>query len=168
MHVQWGCIDLLSPTWAWRAPYAWNEWECALSEPPPDVVVRVVNGNDCRSARKLFQAFAKDLEFPSYFGFNWDALDECVADLEWLPANGYMIILSHAMEILPNNERDFRFLVEALKHAAEDFRSPATDSVTERPKGFCVVWHCLLEEEVELQERLFNVGVSSSRLPVAE
>jgi hypothetical protein len=116
----------------------------------------------------LFQAFARDLEFPSYFGFNWDALDECVADLEWLPAAGYMIVLSHAMDVLPKQGGDFRFLVEALKLAADGFRAPATDSVTERPKGFCVVWHCLPEEEGELQERLFKTGVSASRLPVTE
>jgi RNAse (barnase) inhibitor barstar len=32
----------------------------------------------------LLRYIAAELNFPDYFGFNWDALDECLADLSWL------------------------------------------------------------------------------------
>jgi hypothetical protein len=32
----------------------------------------------------LLRTVAKGLRFPAYFGMNWAALDECLADLEWL------------------------------------------------------------------------------------
>jgi RNAse (barnase) inhibitor barstar len=41
-----------------------------------------------------FEILAKALDFPAYFGRNWDALEECLRDLDWLPANGYVIWLT--------------------------------------------------------------------------
>ncbi|RZN12286.1 hypothetical protein CWO91_04895 [Bradyrhizobium genosp. SA-3] len=42
----------------------------------------------------LLRLIAKQLRFPDYFSENWDALEECLRDLSWLPAG--RIILEHA------------------------------------------------------------------------
>ena len=31
------------------------------------------------------------MQFPAYFGHNWDAFEECVTELTWLPAQGYVL-----------------------------------------------------------------------------
>lgn len=46
-------------------------------------IVRVPRG--LRSKEKLLGVYAERLEFPDYFGWNWDALEECLRDLSWLP-----------------------------------------------------------------------------------
>ena len=43
----------------------------------------------------LFQTFVDVFKFPEYFGYNWDAFDECMNDLAWLKVNLYTIILKN-------------------------------------------------------------------------
>jgi hypothetical protein len=46
---------------------------------------RCVDGAQAADEPGLLAAVARALDFPDYFGGNWDALDECLADLSWLP-----------------------------------------------------------------------------------
>jgi hypothetical protein len=45
----------------------------------------VIRGAECRTEHDLFAEFSAALQFPRYFGWNWAAFEECVADLSWLP-----------------------------------------------------------------------------------
>lgn len=55
-----------------------------------------VDGTALTTERGLFDALSAALQFPSYFGMNWDALDECLRDMEWLPAKGYVLYVYEA------------------------------------------------------------------------
>lgn len=46
--------------------------------------------------KELFTVVSLAMQFPKYFGNNWDALDECLGDMGWLPANGYLLVLHDA------------------------------------------------------------------------
>ena len=65
--------------------------------------VRVPSG--IRSKEKLLGIFAKQLQFPGYFGWNWDAFEECLRDLSWLP-DQQLIVVVH--ESLPFGETENR------------------------------------------------------------
>jgi Barstar (barnase inhibitor). len=56
------------------------------------LVVRVPAG--VRSKQKLLKILADKLDFPGYFGWNWDALEECLGDLSWL-SEGQPVVIVH-------------------------------------------------------------------------
>ncbi|MFY9315674.1 MAG: barstar family protein [Burkholderiales bacterium] len=64
---------------------------------------------------QLIARLAKALEFPAWFGGNWDALEDCLGDLSWLSAPGYVLLIEGAKD-LPIVERGT--LVDILAAAA--------------------------------------------------
>src|SRR3954465_14539189 len=78
----------------------------SLVRPPTGYALKVIKGRQCKTPANLFAEFAQVLEFPDYFGHNWDALEECLADLEWLPAKGYILIITEAYHVLPDDEEE--------------------------------------------------------------
>lgn len=54
----------------------------------------------------------KGLRLPDYFGMNWDALNETIRDLSWLPPG--QIVLAHADLPLandPTNQRKYLSII---------------------------------------------------------
>jgi hypothetical protein len=75
-------------------------WECVhfvkarSLKTPAGVVVFALDGATVKSQADLFSCIAHAMMFPSYFGHNWDALDECLADMSWLPGPaGYVLLI---------------------------------------------------------------------------
>ena len=63
----------------------------------------------------LMDRFARALEFPRWFGGNWDALEDCLADLSWSNAAGHVLLIEGAGD-LPGDERGI--LLDILASAA--------------------------------------------------
>lgn len=62
---------------------------------PSDGIARIViDLAGCTDKAGLLARIAAAMEFPPWFGHNWDALADCLADLSWLPAGAYSITLS--------------------------------------------------------------------------
>ena len=91
----------------------------ALVKAPVGFAVRVINGKKCSTPAGLFTEFARALNFPDYFGHNWDAMEECLADLEWLPAKGYVLLITDAQAVLSGDEDEYETLLEILSDAGE-------------------------------------------------
>ena len=90
----------------------------SLVRPPTGFTLKIIKGRHCTTPAHLFAEFAQALEFPDYFGHNWDALEECLADLEWLPAKGYIFLITDAGCVLPDEE-EFETFLEILRDAGE-------------------------------------------------
>jgi RNAse (barnase) inhibitor barstar len=64
------------------------------------VAVRRIRGSRSRSTTGLFDELAAALQFPAYFGANWNALSDVLSDLRWLPADEYLLVVEDADELL--------------------------------------------------------------------
>lgn len=62
---------------------------------------------------------AKALAFPEWFGGNWDAFEDCLGDLSWHPAPGYVLLLEHGKHFGAGHKHEFVTAVEVLEGVAE-------------------------------------------------
>lgn len=87
-------------------------------------------------ANQVFFEFSEALRFPGYFGWNWSALSDCLRDLSWLPADGYLIVVENPLSASPG---DRHTLFQVLSEAVRDWASPLG-----RPGGKGVPFQVLL------------------------
>jgi hypothetical protein len=137
----------------------------AVVRPPAGFALRTVNGKKCLTPTGLFAEFAHALEFPDYFGHNWDALEECLADLEWLPAKGYVILVTDAHAVIPDDDEEYETLLEVLSDAGEAWSKGQAGNGRATP--FHVVFAVSEKEKVKRKhwgiEAVSLGGASSSR-----
>jgi len=69
----------------------------------------------------LLRALASGLKFPGYFGYNWDALEECLNDLSWL-GEGTSVVLLHKHVPLRDDEQR-RTYCDILRQAMANERT---------------------------------------------
>jgi hypothetical protein len=73
---------------------------------------------DCAGKHDALARIALALAFPEWFGGNWDALADSLADLSWLPASGYVLLLAHADAWRAADPAAFEALAAILEEAA--------------------------------------------------
>lgn len=73
---------------------------------------------DVRDKTELLRAIAAALEFPDYFGMNWDALNDCLTDMSWRNATGYVILFTGWQQAEESIAGDLGSLTRVLEGAA--------------------------------------------------
>lgn len=94
------------------------------------LVVARLDGAKLTDAETVFYEFSDALLFPGYFGWNWDALSDCLRDLHWLPADAYLIVVERAPLLMSGNPAERQTLLQILSRAARAWADPL-----DRPYG---------------------------------
>ena len=68
-----------------------NELQYVLES--KNILFRILDFTEVDSKQKLMLEFEKKLEFPEYFGRNWDALFDCLRDFSWTDATGFVFVI---------------------------------------------------------------------------
>lgn len=90
------------------------------------LTVRVVRGRKMRTLGGVLNEFAAAMQFPLYFGENEDAFNECIAELESLPAGeGYVVTITEPDQVLADEDAAaLDWLARSLASAAEEWAQP--------------------------------------------
>lgn len=126
---------------------------------PPRVVARLIRGTKARTTPALFDEVAAALQFPFYFGENWDAFDECIHDLDWLAADVVLLVIADADALLDQEpSEDLRVLLKILEDAAQE---PVRGEgwLSKPPQRLRVLLHSTAKEQATLSRRLHAIGI---------
>lgn len=117
-----------------------------------------MRGRDMADSDGVFTQFYENLRLPDYFGWNWNALRDCLSDLSWIPATRYLLMVDDADHLLadsPSERPDFlRALVRAAQYWAAKPSFPDRDKTIFRVVFLCAPEVCDdFREEITQFER---------------
>jgi hypothetical protein len=84
---------------------------------PEDAFVAHIPGDNDKTS--ILKQLCINLKFPDYFGFNWDALDECLRDLQWIEQRK-VVLVHDDMPVL--SEKDIKTYLYILNSTIEDWQ----------------------------------------------
>ena len=80
----------------------------------------VMNGEKMKSLNGFYNELTKVLKFPDYFGRNFNALDECMSDLEWLDFSACVLVVTDVQLVFEDESSDLiDGLIEIFENAGE-------------------------------------------------
>lgn len=132
-------------------------------------VVRIVRGSRMRTFKPMFDELSAALQFPSYCGDNFNALSECLTDLEWMPGDAYVLIVSDAPEVLSSEQEADRIaLLHLLRDAAAEWSRPVrAGEAWDRPAiPFHILLHSKPEDASSLDRLVKSAGVEAPLMSV--
>ena len=106
-----------------HAPLSDRALEFAARNGMHVVIVRLAGSRDKNA---FLNAIAMALQFPAYFGHNWDALYDCLLDLKHGDADGRLLVLRNASGFARGEPEEFAAATAALQDAAEHWQGKHT------------------------------------------
>lgn len=154
-------LNLSEPVGPWVASFGGTPaqaYELAWKLEREGATVRVVRGNKMRNVANLFNELGAAMQFPDYFGENWAAMDECLSDLSWMPGQRYVVVVSHARELLADEDVETRrLLMKVFRKVGQSWAEPvARGELWDRP---AIPFHVLLQADaIELDKAGWNMA----------
>lgn len=114
-----------------------------------------IYGGKCITVDDLFTEFSDKFKFPNYFGYNWPAFDECINDLSWLPADGYVVLIDNVTKILIDYSNDFETFIKLLCKATYEWINGRNyDSFPTLPTPFYLFIECTNDSKYKVNKLL--------------
>ncbi|MEZ5671432.1 MAG: barstar family protein [Thiotrichaceae bacterium] len=97
--------------------------QCARQQ---DIAIFYLDGTQIKNKNDFFKEIATVMQFPEYFGENWDALQDCLTDLSWCAAKEYWLIYDNARNFAHATPDDWQTLCGILQDTVIYWQNTAT------------------------------------------
>ena len=81
-----------------------------------------IDGNEVKTKAEFFQASAQMMNLPDYFGDNWDAFSDCINDLSWLSADGYILLYTQPDHFAHSDPSEWSIALDIFQEAVESWQ----------------------------------------------
>lgn len=81
-----------------------------------------IEGKKIEKKEQFLNHAAVAMHFPEHFGNNWDAFADCLEDLSWHDAKGYLVLYDHYDGLASHAHGQFDTLLEIFQSAVEYWR----------------------------------------------
>jgi RNAse (barnase) inhibitor barstar len=88
--------------------------------------VFVLDGERIIDSISLFQEFATVMQFPEYFGHNWDALKDCLTELDGHEVDRYIITIDKLDRFMANDLSQWTNFLDVCKSVVEYWQDTET------------------------------------------
>ena len=79
--------------------------------------VAIVDRAPVFNKETLMHALYQSCKFPAYFGFNWDAVNDCLTDFSWAEAKGYFLVFNDWPLLQNEAPEEAKLLLEIVTDA---------------------------------------------------
>ncbi len=87
------------------------------------LVPRHIDLMGCANKATMLLRISVAMDFPHTSGRNWDALSDRLRDLQWLQAQGYVLLFDGAGDMHEVDENSFDMLISVLDEASSSWAS---------------------------------------------
>lgn len=78
-----------------------------------------IEGREIRDKTQFLKQTAKELNFPDYFGYNWDAFSDCLTDMSWIEGDGFVVLFTHLDSFMEHSRPEFDAAVDIFEESVE-------------------------------------------------
>jgi RNAse (barnase) inhibitor barstar len=93
----------------------------------------LIDGRKIKNKEQFLKDSAKAMNFPDYFGANWDAFEDCLTDMSWHEAKGFVILYDNMDSFAQHSPDQLKVALGIFRDTVEFWRS--------QKKMFFVVVH---------------------------
>ncbi|MFC4337633.1 barstar family protein [Salininema proteolyticum] len=112
----------------------------AVFPPKSECLLVSLEGTEMVDEDAVFDVFFRRLHFPQYFGWNWDAMRDCLGDLSWIGQERILIAINDWDHVMSKQPEKFGLLVKLLATTVHRHFAPFPIREDSKPWMRIVAW----------------------------